>query len=144
MDQLDRAILEHLQRDGRMGNLQLAEAIHLSPSQCLRRVRRLEQHGVIAGYRAVVDPAAVGRGFEVTVHADMAVKDRGTIEAFEDGIRLLDEVLECRRMFGVPDYIIRVAVADLAAYEALYMNQLADLPGVGRLNSQFAMKVVKD
>ena len=89
------------------------------------------------------DPAAVGRGLEVTVHVELTLKDRATVEAFETGIAALDEVIECRRMFGLPDYVIRVAVADQAAYEAFYMNELAELPGLARVNSQFTMKMVK-
>jgi len=96
-------------------------------------VRRLEQDGVITGYHAQIDPEAVGRGFQ----------DRATIEAFETQICELDEVLECSRMFGFPDYLIRVAVADQAAYQAFYMSKLADLPGVARLNSQITMTTVK-
>jgi DNA-binding Lrp family transcriptional regulator len=115
----------------------------LSPSPCLRRVRHLEQDGVISGYHADIDPDAVGRGFQVVVHADIISKDRATIEAFETQIRELDEVLECQRMFGLPDYLIRVAVADLQAYETFNMGKLADLPGVSRLNSQFTMKTIK-
>ena len=76
----------------------------------------------IRGYHADVDPAAVGRGFEVTVHVELTLKDRATVEAFEAGIAALDEVIECRRMFGVPDYVMRVAVADQDAYEAFYMT----------------------
>jgi Lrp/AsnC family leucine-responsive transcriptional regulator len=143
MDGIDRAILRHLQADGRLSNVELAERVRLSPSPCLRRVRALERAGVIRGYHADIDPAAVGRGFEVTVHVELTLKDRGTVEAFEAGIAELDEVVECRRMFGLPDYLIRVAVADETAYEAFYMNKLAELPGLARVNSQFAMKVVK-
>lgn len=143
VDALDRAILRHLQDDGRLSNVELAARLQLSPSPCLRRVRALEQAGVITGYHADIDPRAVGRGFQVVVHADMMVKDRATIEAFEIQIRELDEVTECRRMFGFPDYLIRVAVADQAAYETFYMTKLADLPGVARLNSQFTMKTIK-
>lgn len=143
VDALDRAILRHLQDDGRLSNVELAARLQLSPSPCLRRVRALEQAGVITGYHADIDPRAVGRGFQVVVHADMMVKDRATIEAFESQIRELDEVTECRRMFGFPDYLIRVAVADQAAYETFYMTKLADLPGVARLNSQFTMKTIK-
>jgi len=143
VDALDRAIIHHLGRDGRMTNIELAERIRLSASQCLRRVRRLEQAGIITGYHAAIDPAAVGRGFEITVQVDMVIKDRATIEAFEARVVELDEVVECLRMFGTPDYVVRVAVADQEAYEAFYMNELADLPGVARLNSQFAMKAVK-
>ena len=98
---------------------------------------------MIRGYHAVLDPAAIGRGFEVTVHVELTLKDRATVEAFEARIAAFDEVLECRRMFGIPDYVVRVAVADQQAYEAFYMNQLAELPGLARVNSQFTMKLVK-
>ena len=143
MDAVDRAILRHLQDDGRLSNVELAERVNLSPSPCLRRVRALERSGVIRGYHADVDPAALGRGFEVTVHVELTLKDRATVEAFEAGIAGFDEVLECRRMFGLPDYVVRVAVADQEAYEAFYMNELAELPGIGRVSSQFTMKLVK-
>jgi len=143
MDAVDRAILRQLQLDGRLTNVELAERVRLSPSPCLRRVRALEEAGVIRGYHADIDPAAIGRAFEVTVHVELTLKDRATVEAFEAGIAALDEVLECRRMFGVPDYVVRVAVADPAASEAVYMNKMADLPGLARVNSQFTMKMVK-
>ena len=143
MDGIDRAILRHLQHDGRISNLELAHRVGLSPSPCLRRVRALEAAGVIGGYRAVVDPAAVGRGFQVLVHTNMMVKDRATIEAFEAQVAGFDEVLECRRMFGDPDYVLWVAVEDADAYERFYMAGLTDLPGVARMNSQFTMKVIK-
>src|SRR5262245_46761543 len=129
MDAIDRAILRRLQIDGRLTNVELAEQVRLSPSPCLRRVRALEQAGVIRGYHADIDPAAVGRGFEVTVHIELTLKDRATVEAFEDGIAALEEVVECRRMFGVPDYVILVVVADAADYESFYMSRLAELPG---------------
>ena len=143
MDTLDHAILRHLQDDGRLSNVELAERVRLSPSSCLRRVRALEQAGVIRGYHADIDPVAVGRGFEVTVHVELTLKDRATVEAFETAVAGFDEVVECHRMFGLPDYVIRVAVADQNAYEAFYMNRLAELPGLARVNSQFAMKEVK-
>ena len=98
---------------------------------------------MIRGYHADIDPAALGRGFEVTVHVELTLKDRGTVEAFEEGIAAFEEVVECRRMFGLPDYVVRVAVADQAAYEAFYMNKLGGLPGLARVNSQFTMKTVK-
>jgi DNA-binding Lrp family transcriptional regulator len=90
---------------------------------------------VIRGYHAEIDPAAVGRGFEVTVHVELTLKDRTTVEAFETAVAALDEVVECQRMFGLPDYVIRVAVANQAAYETFYMNELAELPGLARVNS---------
>ena len=143
MDRLDRAILRHLQDEGRLSNVELAARVSLSPSPCLRRVRALEESGAIRGYHADIDPAAVDRGFEVVVHAELMLKDRATVEAFEARIAQMDAVVECRRMFGVPDYVIRVAVADTAAYETFYMTQLAELPGLARVNSQFTMKTVK-
>jgi DNA-binding Lrp family transcriptional regulator len=142
MDAIDRAIIDELERDGRLSNVELAARINLSPSPCLRRVRALEDAGVIRGYHADIDPSAAGRAFEVSVLLELTQKDRATVETFEREISAFDAVVECRRMFGVPDYIIRIAVADAAAYEAFYMNELAELPGVGRVNSQFTMKVV--
>jgi DNA-binding Lrp family transcriptional regulator len=143
MDATDRAIIDHLRADARLTNVELAERVRLSPSPCLRRVRALERAGVIRGYHADVDPAAVGRGFEVTVHVELTLKDRATVEAFEAEIAAFDEVVECRRMFGLPDYVVLVAVADQAAYESFYMNKLAELRGLARVNSQFTMKMVK-
>ena len=144
MDRTDRAILSALQEDGRLANVELADRVGLSPSPCLRRVRNLEASGVIAGYRAVIDPKAVGRGFQVLVHVTMAVQDRkATMEAFEAEVAAIEEVTECRRMFGDPDYLLWVAVADLDAYERLYMRKLVGLPGVARTTSQLTLKTVK-
>jgi DNA-binding Lrp family transcriptional regulator len=143
VDQIDRAIIEQLSRNARLSNVELAERVRLSPSPCLRRVRALEKAGVIRGYHADIDDAALGRGFEVTVLVELTQKDRETVERFEERVAAMEAVVECRRMFGVPDYIIRVAVADVAAYEAFYMNELADLAGIGRVSSQFTMKLVK-
>lgn len=143
MNSVDRAILSQLQDDGRLSNVELAERVRLSPSATLRRVRNLEASGAIAGYHADLDPAAVGRGFQLTVHATLMLRNRETIEAFEAAIEPLDEVIECQRMFGDPDYLIRVAVEDAAAYEHFLINTLADLPGLARMTSQFTMKTIK-
>jgi Lrp/AsnC family leucine-responsive transcriptional regulator len=143
MDSIDRAIIDELSRDARLSNVELAARVNLSPSPCLRRVRALEESGVIRGYHADIEPSAIGRGLEVSVLVELSLKDRQTVEAFEEEISAIDEVLECRRMFGIPDYIIRVGVADTEDYERFYMNKLAELPGVTRVNSQFTMKLVK-
>jgi DNA-binding Lrp family transcriptional regulator len=143
MDAIDRAILSELQDDGRLSNVELAERVNLSPSATLRRVRNLEASGAIAGYHAVIDPAAIGRSFQVTVHTTLILRNRETIEAFEAEVAQLDEVIECQRMFGDPDYLIRVAVADAAAYEQFLINTFADLPGLARMTSQFTMKTIK-
>jgi Lrp/AsnC family transcriptional regulator, leucine-responsive regulatory protein len=144
MDRVDRAILRHLMQQGRLSNTELADRVGLSPSPCLRRVRNLERAGVISGYHASVDLAALGRGFEVLVHVEMAIQDRATLEAFEAEIARIDEIVQCRRMFGQPDYLLWIATADLGAYERLYMTRLTNLPGVARTNSQFTMKTIKD
>ncbi|MFJ5985841.1 Lrp/AsnC family transcriptional regulator [Lentzea sp. NPDC092896] len=143
MDRIDRAIIRLLQEDGRLTNTELADKVGLTPSPCLRRVRALEEAGVITGYHAAVDPAALGRGFRVLVHIDLAAQDTATIEAFEAKIAEIDAVEHCVRMFGQPDYHLWVSVAGLAAYEQLYMSALTRLPGVARTNSQFPMKTVK-
>ena len=130
MDGIDRAILRQLQADGRLTNVELAERVRLSPSPCLRRVRALERAGAIRGYHADIDPAAVDRGFEVTVHVELTLKDRATVEAFEAGDR------RARRGGRVPPHVRPARLrrsasrcADQAAYETFYMNKLAELPG---------------
>ena len=142
MDRIDHAIIRHLSEDGRLTNTELADKVGLTPSPCLRRVRALEEAGVITGYHAAIDPVALGRGFRVLVHIDLAAQDTATIEAFERKIAEIDAVEYCARMFGQPDYHLWVAVADLEAYEQLYMSALTRLPGVARTNSQFPMKTV--
>jgi DNA-binding Lrp family transcriptional regulator len=143
MDALDRAILSHLQDDGRLSNVELAERLSLSPSATLRRVRNLEATGAITGYHALIDPKAVGRSYQVTVHSTLLLRNRETIEAFEAALVPLEEVIEAQRMFGDPDYLIRVAVADADAYEQFLINTFADLPGLARMTSQFTMKTIK-
>jgi Lrp/AsnC family leucine-responsive transcriptional regulator len=143
VDPVDHAILSHLQADGRLSNVELAERVRLSPSATLRRVRNLEATGAITGYHAVIDPTAVGRSFQVTVHTTLLFRNRETIETFEAEISKLDEVIECQRMFGDPDYLIRIAVADADAYEHFLINTFADLPGMARMTSQFTMKTIK-
>ena len=143
MDAIDRAIIRHLEQNARLSNLELAERVGLSPSPCLRRVRRLESEGIIKGYHAHIEPSAVERGFQVMVHVTMAVQDEPTLKAFEQRVAKLEEVSECRRMFGHPDYLLWIAVADLETFEKLYVSKLVVLPGVARTNSQFTMKVVK-
>lgn len=143
MGRIDRAIIDQLRRNAHLTNTELADRVGLTPSPCLRRVRRLEEEGVILGYHAHVAPAALGRGFEVYVEFELANQAKDTIEAFETALVALDEVVEARRMFGTPDYQALVAVPDLAAYEQFMTQQLTALPGLGRLQSRFAMKTIK-
>ncbi|WP_093170715.1 Lrp/AsnC family transcriptional regulator [Sinosporangium album] len=143
MDATDRAILRLLQVEGRMSNLELAERVRLTPSPCLRRVRNLEEAGVITGYRAVVDPASVGRGFQVVVFVELVGQDAETVMAFEEAVMEIDDVIECLRMFGRPDYVLRVAVADMEAFGRVRLEKLGRLPGLDKMTSQIAMKALK-
>lgn len=143
LDAVDRDILFHLREDGRLTNVELAKRVGLTPPPCLRRVRRLEEAGVITGYRAVVDPAAVGRGLEVLVDVEIYANDRKSFEEFEKAVASYEEVIEFRRMYGRPDYFIRAAVADHAACEAFLTNKLSGLPGVLRFTSHLTMKTIK-
>jgi DNA-binding Lrp family transcriptional regulator len=143
MDAIDRAILDQLRYDAQLTNTELADRVGLTPSPCLRRVRRLEADGIILGYHARISPEALGRAFEVYVDFELASPAKDTMERFESALVALDEVIEARRMFGSPDYQALVGVADLAAYERLMTQQLAALPGLGRLQSRFAMKTIK-
>jgi DNA-binding Lrp family transcriptional regulator len=143
VDSLDRRIIAELQRDGRLSNVELADRVGLTPAPCLRRVKRLEAQGVITGYTARINPHALGRGFEVLVNVDLTRKDRATFEAFEAAVSAIDEVIEVRRMFGLPDYLLRVATASLESYEIFVSTKLGDVPGVHRLDSHLTMKLIK-
>ena len=143
IDRIDREILFQLLQDGRLSNVELARRVGLTPPPCLRRVKRLEDAGVISGYRAVIDPAAVGRGLEVFVDLEVQATDLKTIEDLEATVASYDEVIELCRMFGRPDYFIRVAVADHAAYEVFQTSKLLGLPGVLRTTSHLTLKKIK-
>ncbi|WP_405010814.1 Lrp/AsnC family transcriptional regulator [Kitasatospora sp. NBC_01539] len=143
MDRTDRRILHELQQDGRLTNAELASRVDLTPSPCLRRVRQLEQDGVITGYRALLDGAAVGRAFQPFVTIVMRHEDRATVAEFEQRVARLPEVVEAHRLFGDPDYLLRIAVADIAAYERFVTDVLSGLPGIAQVNSLMTMKRVK-
>lgn len=144
LDAIDRDILFHLRTDGRLTNVELAKRVGLTPPPCLRRVKRLEDAGVIAGYRAVIDSQALGRGLEVLVDVEVTATDRKSFEEFERIVASYEEVTELRRLFGRPDYFLRVAVADHAAYEAFMTTKLSGLPEVLRLTSHLTMKEIKN
>jgi DNA-binding Lrp family transcriptional regulator len=144
MDAIDRKILAELQAAGRLTVTELAERVALSVAPCHRRLRELERTKVIRGYRAIIDPAAIGLGFEVLVQVTMDREDATTIARFERGLAGIPEVRHAERLFGDPDYLIRVATADLAAYQVLRDEKLAALPGVQRLSSTIVMKRIVD
>jgi Lrp/AsnC family leucine-responsive transcriptional regulator len=132
-----------LEADGRVAMVQLGDEVGLSTSATQRRVKALEADGTIRSYRAMIDPGALGRSFEVWVTATLTSTDRDNVEAVEQSILDTDEVIECFRMFGEPDYLMRVAVRDLAAYEELWSTRLSAMRGAVRVASQMTMKVVK-
>ena len=145
MDAIDRKILAELQLDGRLTITELAEKTGLSVSPCHRRLRELERSGVILGYRAIVDAAALGLTFQALVFVTMRQEDRDTLLGFEHAVTLIPEVLQAQRLFGDPDYLLHVVTPDLAAYARLEDDTLAALPGVQRLNSTLVMKhIVND
>ncbi len=142
MDRIDRQILALLQQDGRMTVTDLAARVRLSVSPCHRRVRELERSGAIRGYRALIDPAAVGLTFEALVFVTMKQEDRDTLLGFEAALAEVPNVVHAQRLFGDPDYLLRVLTADLSGYQRLEDDTLAALPGILRLNSTLVMKQV--
>ncbi len=140
MDALDRQILAQLQQDGRQSLTDLASRVGLTLSPAQRRVRDLERSGAIVGYRAIVDPKVLGLGFEALVFVTMKQEDRDTLLGFEEAVAEVPNVLLAQRLFGDPDYLLRVRTTDLDAYAQLEDDVLATLPGVQRLNSTLVMK----
>lgn len=145
MDAVDRKILAELQADGRISLTDLAARVKLSVSPCHRRVRALEQAGVITGYRARLDHAALGLGFRALIFVTMSSSDRDTLHAFESAVSERPNILDAQRLFGKPDYLLRVAARDLPAFQQFYDDQLATLPGVQLLTSTLVMKnIIED
>ena len=142
MDAVDRQILAELQQDGRVTLTELAERVGLSLSPCHRRLRALEHSGAISGYHAHLDTHALGLTFEALVFVTMRAADRPTVDAFEQAVAAVPHVRQAQRLFGNPDYLLRVIAADLPAFQQLYDNRLATLPGVQRLSSTLVMKSV--
>ena len=143
LDRFDRLILEHLQRDGRLANQDLADKIGLSPSPCLRRVRALEQRGFIVGYRAIVDARKLGLSLMALVHIAL---DRHTPERFanfEAKVRVLPEVLECLLIAGEEaDYVLKVVVRDMDGYQGLLLDKITRIEGVTGVRSSFVLRQV--
>lgn len=143
LDATDRAILAELQRDGRLSNLALSERIHLSPSACLRRVKALEDSGVIAQYVALVDPKAVGKhGVSFTI-INLETINPAMRERFEAAVRDQPEVLDCFYVAGSNDYLIRFTYRDAEDLERFHADVLMHLPGIARSNSLLVLRTVK-
>jgi Lrp/AsnC family leucine-responsive transcriptional regulator len=143
MDNLDRKIIRELQANGRLSNHDLAERIGLSPSPCLRRVRRLEEDGIITGYTAEIDQAKCGIPINVFVTIKMKESSREAMRAFERGIEQYDEILECYLMTGNHDYSLHVVSESLQTYERFMREKLTRLPGMASIDSAFAYGRVK-
>ena len=143
LDAIDRNILNELQADGRLSNVELAQRVHLSPSACLRRVKLLEETGVIAGYVALLNPKLVGQsGVSFTI-INLATMSNALLEAFEAAVRETPEILDCFYVAGANDYLIRFAYRDAEDLERFHTEVLMRLPGVERSNSMLVLRTVK-
>jgi Lrp/AsnC family leucine-responsive transcriptional regulator len=143
LDTIDLKILAQLQADSSLTNVELARRVHLSPSPCLMRVKALETTGVIERYVALVNARALGLGLNVFISVSLKEQSREALAEFERRIAEHDEVMECYLMTGDSDYLIRVALADIAALERFILNQLTPIPGVEKIRSSFALKQVR-
>ena len=143
IDRHDLALLDALQRSGDATNATLGEAVHLSASQVSRRLQRLQEAGLITGYTALLDPAALG--LDVIAFAHVVLERHGGVrtEAFEEGVAALPEVLECFSVSGNADYVLRIVAPDLAAFSELMMKRVLRLPGVAHIKSNIALQKVK-
>jgi Lrp/AsnC family leucine-responsive transcriptional regulator len=143
LDLFDRRILAALQADARLSNVALAETAHLSPSQCARRVARLEEGGAIRGYRALVDPDALGLGIIGIVAVTLDKRLKQTIAAFHDAVRRRPEIVECLSLTGEGDYQLRIVMADLHAFSQFLMEVVLPMPGVTSTRSSIILEQVK-
>ena len=148
LDAVDLRILHELQADGSLSNVELARRVHLSPSPCLARVKALETAGVISRYVALANAAALGLGLNVFISISLKAQNKEALADFEladfeHRIAEQDEVMECYLMTGDSDYLIRVALADMAALERFILEQLSPIPGIEKIRSSFALKQVR-
>ncbi|MEM6511749.1 MAG: Lrp/AsnC family transcriptional regulator [Pseudomonadota bacterium] len=143
LDRYDRQIIDALQSDGRISNVQLAAAVNLSESACLRRVRVLEDSGLIERYSALLNQREAGLPGNVFVQIGLHREEEAELAAFEEAVKSVPEVMECYLMTGEFDYLLRVVVTDMADFERLHRSALTRLPGVARVNSSVAIRTVE-
>jgi Lrp/AsnC family transcriptional regulator, leucine-responsive regulatory protein len=143
LDSVDRRILDVLQVEGRLANVALAERVHLSPSPCLRRVKALEQDGVVSGYRAMLDREAVGLGLTVFVEIKVEGHSEKLASDLEAAVAKMPEVVSSYLVSGAADFLLEVVVPDLPSYERLLLGSLLKLPGVHDVRSNIAIRTVK-
>lgn len=144
MDAKDHEILSELERDGRITNLALAAKVGLSPSACLRRVQEMEKSGVITGYRAITDRAALGVGFIAYIAVGLSDHSQAAQRAFERAVAQAPQVRECHNVTGTIEYILRVEVADIGAYKSFHTDVLGMLPTVHALTTYVVLDSTKD
>lgn len=143
LDTVDLRILRELQADGSLSNVELARRVHLSPSPCLARVKALEAAGVISRYVALANATALGLGLNVFISISLKAQNKEALADFEHRIAEQEEVMECYLMTGDSDYLIRVALANMAALERFILEQLSPIPGIEKIRSSFALKQVR-
>ena len=143
IDDRDRAILRELMRDGRLTNAELAERVHLSASACLRRVRALEESGLIAGYAMLLDPAAAGLPGAAFISVTLDQQGRAALDRFEAQVRRHAEIIDCYLLAGAADYLLRVAYRDAHDFERIHTEIITRLPGVSRVQSTMTLRTVK-
>ena len=144
LDQIDRRILGELQENGRLPIVELAQRIHLTKTPCAERVRRLERDGVIAGYRAELDPGVLGLGFVMVVLVTLGQTSDGALEVFNDAVRRIPEVQACLMVAGHFDYLLLVRTTDISRYRNVLGEQIGRLPGVQQTHSFVVMEEVKN
>lgn len=143
IDEMDREILRLLQQNGRMTNAALAEAVGLTPTPMLQRIKKLEQRGIIRGYRAVIDPLAMGRGLLAYLSVQMTEHKLITHQGFVNAILNFPEVLECHHISGEEDFLLKVLVKDILEYEHFLLHRLTSVPGIARVKTTFVMSSPK-
>jgi len=143
IDETDRRILRALQKNGRMSNADLAEAVHLSASACHRRVQRLESEGFICDYVALLDRKLLGRPTTVFVEITLSGQADEVLDAFEKAVARVPDVLECHLMAGSADYLLKVTAGDTEDFARIHRKYLATLPGVAQMQSSFALRTVR-
>ena len=143
LDDLDRAILRELMRDGRVTNAELAERVHLSPSACLRRVRALEETGVIESYVTLLNAAKAGLEGSAFVFVTLEQQGRAMLDAFERDARRHPEITECYLLAGTADYLLRIVFRDSRDFERIHTEILTQMPGVSRVQSTLPLRTVK-
>lgn len=144
MDKFDQQILHELSLDGRISNVALAERVGLSPSACLRRVQELERSGVIKGYRAILDRQATGREFVAYTTVGLSDHTKQSQLQFEQAIASAPQIVECHNTTGAFEYLLRIEVADLAAYKAFHTDVLGTVEGVSHITTYVVMESTKD